>query len=64
MKTKRIDRGTIKDVPNTFMSTEEEKKAIQDKADEMGITMSALCRMVLKDFLKKTNNKKQKERMR
>lgn len=53
MKTKRIDRGAIKDVPNTFMSTEEEKKAIQDKADEMGITMSALCRMALKDFLKK-----------
>lgn len=54
MKTKRIDRGTIKDVTNTFMSTEEEKKAIQDKADEMGITMSALCRIALKDFLKKS----------
>lgn len=54
MKTKRTDRTTIKGVPNTFMSTEEEKKAIQDKSDEMGISMSTLCRMALKEFLKKS----------
>lgn len=53
MKTKRIDRETIKDVTSTFLCTEDEKKAIQAKADEMGITMSALCRIALKDYLKK-----------
>lgn len=56
MKTKRNDRSTIKSVPNTFMSTDQEKKAIQEKADEMGVTMSTLCRMALKDFLKKSND--------
>ena len=55
MNTKRIDRNTIKDVPNTFMCTKEEQKAIQKRADEMGVTKSTLCRMVLKDFLKKSN---------
>lgn len=55
MNTKKKDRNKLKDVPNTFMSTAEEKKAIEEKANEMGITKSALCRMVLKDFLKKAN---------
>ena len=56
MKTKRSDRDTIRCVPNTFMTTDQEKKAIQEKADEMGVTMSTLCRIVLKDFLKKSND--------
>ena len=56
MNTKRSDRGTIKEVSTTFVSTESEKKAIQEKADEMGITMSALCRMAIKDFFKKSEN--------
>lgn len=56
MNTKKKDRNKIKDVPNTFMTTAEEKKAIEEKANEMGITMSALCRMVLKDFMKNANN--------
>ena len=34
----------------------DEKKEIQRVADEKGITMSALCRMVLKDFMKSANN--------
>lgn len=55
MKTKRSDRNTIKDTSITLVTTEEEKKMIQDKADEMGVTMSTLCRMALKDFLKKSN---------
>lgn len=55
MNKKRVDRATIKDVPNTFMCTKEEQEAIQKKADEMGMTKSTLCRMVLKDFLKKSN---------
>ena len=53
MNIKKKDREKIKGVPNTFMTTAEEKKAIEEKADEMGITMSALCRMALKDFFKK-----------
>lgn len=56
MKTKRSDRETIRGVPNTFMSTEQEKKGIQETADKMGVTMSTLCRMALKDFLQKSNN--------
>ena len=56
MKTKRNDRSTIKRVPNTFMSTDQEKKEIQEMADKMGITMSTLCRMALKDFLKKSDD--------
>lgn len=53
MNIKKKDREKIKGVPNTFMTTAEEKKAIEEKADEMGITMSALCRMALKDFFEK-----------
>lgn len=56
MNVKKKDRDKIKNVPNTFMTTEEEKKAICDKADEIGITASALCRMAVKDFLKNANN--------
>ena len=56
MKTKRNDRDTIRSVPNTFMSTDKEKKEIQKMADKMGVTMSTLCRMALKDLLKKSSD--------
>lgn len=56
MNKKRIDRNTIKETTTTFMCTAEEKAEIQKKAYEKGITISAFCRMVLKDFMKKSDN--------
>lgn len=56
MKTARSDRDLVKEDTITFMTTATEKKEIQRVADEKGITMSALCRMVLKDFMKKSSN--------
>ena len=56
MKTARIDRKSVKTEPVTFMTTASEKEETQRFADEKGITMSALCRMALKDFMKNANN--------
>ncbi len=35
--------------------SEKEKKEVQKAADDMGVTMSAFARIVLKDFMKKSN---------
>lgn len=51
MKRKRTNRAMIKESSITFPITEKMKTEIQKKADERGITMSALIRMVLCDFL-------------
>ena len=37
----------------TIPISKEEKKDIREKANEMGLTMSSLARLVLKDFMKK-----------
>jgi antitoxin component of RelBE/YafQ-DinJ toxin-antitoxin module len=56
MKTAKANRDEVREVTVTFPTTANEKKEIQRVADEKGITMSALCRTVLKDFMKSANN--------
>ena len=53
MKTKRTDRATIRQESISFLATENEKIKIQKCADEFGITMSALVRMAVKEFIEK-----------
>lgn len=36
--------------------TKDEKESVQKAADDIGVTMSAFARMVLKDFMKKSSN--------
>lgn len=52
MKKIANNRADIRDETVTFPVTADEKKAIQKSADNKGLTMSALCRMVIKDYLK------------
>lgn len=56
MKTAKANRAEVREVTVTFPTTASEKEQIQRVAEEKGITMSALCRMVLKDFMKNANN--------
>lgn len=56
MKTAKVNRDEVRETTVTFPTTVIEKQQIQQFAEEKGITMSALCRMVLKDFMKKANN--------
>lgn len=41
-----------RDVSITIPMSKEEKKKVQEKANEMGVTMSTFIRIVLKEFLK------------
>ena len=52
MRTARKDRESVRAETITFPATPDEKKKIQERADRMGITMSALIRMVMNDYLK------------
>lgn len=55
MKTSKSNRNEIREnslvVPMSFR----EKQSVKKAADDMGISMSAFARMVLKDFMKKSN---------
>ena len=48
-KNKIISR----DVSITIPMSKEEKNKVQEKANEMGVTMSSFIRIVLKEFIKK-----------
>ena len=56
MKTAKSNRNEVRENSLTIPMNKEEKQAVQDAANNMGISMSAFARMVLKDFLKKSNN--------
>ena len=47
MKTPKANRDEVKESTFTVTSTRSFKKAIQKKADESGLTLSAWVRMVL-----------------
>ena len=56
MKTAKINRDEVRENSLTVPMNKEEKQAVQDAANNMGISMSAFVRMVLKDFMKKSAN--------
>lgn len=53
MKTAKLDRKDIRKESLVIPMTENEKQAVQNAADGMGVSMSAFARIVLNDFLKK-----------
>ena len=56
MKTPKANRGEVRENPLVVPMNKEEKEAVQKAADDMGVSMSAFARMVLKDFIKKSTN--------
>lgn len=56
MKTAKGNRDEVRENTLSILMTKEEKQAVQEGADDMGVSMSAFARMVLKDFLKKDKN--------
>ena len=56
MKTAKTNRDEIRQNTLCVPMSKEEKMMVQKAAGEMGISMSAFARMVLKDFMKKANN--------
>lgn len=52
MKTARADRKKIREQILAIKSSQEEKDLIENAAAKMGITMSALARIALKDYIK------------
>ena len=55
MNTKRSNRDEVRENSLVVPMNKEEKQAVQKAAGEMGISMSAFARMILKDFTKKGN---------
>lgn len=53
MKTPKANRNEIRENALTIPMSKEDKEAIKKAADDMGVTMSAFARIVLKDFMKK-----------
>lgn len=47
MKTPKVNRDEVKETTFTVTSTRAFKKAMQQRADENGLTLSAWVRMVL-----------------
>ena len=53
MKTAKSNRDENRENALTIPMPKEDKEAIRKAADDMGVTMSAFARIVLKDFMKK-----------
>ena len=56
MKTAKTNRDEVRESSLIVPMTKDEKESVQKAADDMGVTMSAFTRMVLKDFMKKSTN--------
>ena len=56
MKTAKSNRDEVRENTLCVPMSKEEKETIRKAADDMGVPMSAFARIVLKDFLKKSNN--------
>lgn len=56
MKNAKSNRDEVRENTLVIPMNKEEKQAVQNAANDMGIPMSAFARIVLKDFLKKSNN--------
>jgi hypothetical protein len=52
VKTRKTNRGDVREATITFPTTAAEKKKIQKAANEKGITMSAFIRLVLNEYLR------------
>lgn len=55
MKIAKSNRNEVRENTLCVPMSKEEKQAVQSAADEMGVSMSAFARMVLKDFMKKSS---------
>ena len=53
MKMAKTNRDEVRANCLMVPMTKDEKQAVQEAADEMGVSMSAFARLVLKDFMKK-----------
>lgn len=53
MNKKKANRDEVRANSLTIPMSKQEKERVQKKANEMGISMSALGRVVLSDFFKK-----------
>ena len=53
MNKKKTNRDEVRENSLTIPMSKAEKERVQKKANEMGISMSALGRVVLGDFFKK-----------
>ncbi len=53
MNVKRSNRDEVRKNSLVVPMNKEEKEFVQKAADDMGISMSAFARLVLKDFMKK-----------
>ena len=53
MNKKKTNRDEVRENSLTIPMSKAEKERVQKKANEMGISMSALGRVVLSDFFKK-----------
>lgn len=56
MRTKREDRTTVRESVISFVVTENEKSKMWEAADKAGITLSALARLAIKDYICRTSN--------
>lgn len=52
MNKKREDRINVNDVMICFAVSQEDKKKIKEKAMEMGVTVSAFLRIIVKKAIK------------
>jgi L-rhamnose isomerase len=53
MNKPKTNRDEVRENSLTIPMSKQEKERVQKKANEMGISMSALGRVVLSDFFKK-----------
>ncbi len=56
MKMAKTNRDEIRENTLCVPMSKQEKESVQKAADDMGVSMSAFARMVLKDFMKKSTN--------
>lgn len=56
MRTKREDRSTVRESTISFVVTEKEKVKMWEAADEAGVTLSALARLAIKEYICKARN--------
>ena len=56
MKTAKTNRDEVRENSLVVPMNKKEKESVKKIADDMGVSMSAFARMVLKDFMKKSTN--------
>ena len=56
MKISKTNREEIRENSLTIPMSKQEKESVKKSADDMGVSMSAFARIVLKDFMKKGMN--------